>query len=75
MLKIVRQPAVLNEPVVDPAAWTAEDLATDQSWIHPLTEGDIAELDAAVARVEERGLDILDITREDFVLSTLGDQA
>ena len=74
MLNIVREPAVLNQPVVDPAAWTAQDLDTDQSWIHPLTESEIADLDAAVARVEERGLDILDITRDDFVLSTLGDR-
>lgn len=74
MYNIIRQPAVLNQPVVDPAAWTAEDLAADQSWIHPLTESDIAELDAAVARVEQRGLDILDITREDFELSALGDR-
>ena len=74
MLKMVRQPAVLNQPVVDPAAWTAEDLDADQGWIHPLTESDIAELDAAVARVEERGLDIMDITRDDFVLPTLGDR-
>ena len=74
MLNIVREPAVLNQPVVDPAAWTAEDLDSDQSWIHPLTENEIADLDAAVARVEERGLNILDITRDDFVLSTLGDR-
>ena len=74
MLNIVREPAVLNQPVVDPAAWTAEDLDADQSWIHPLTDSEIADLDAAVARVEERGLDILDVTRDDFVLSTLGDR-
>ena len=74
MLNVVREPAVLNQPVVDPAAWTAEDLDADQSWIHPLTESEIADLDAAIARVEERGLDILDITRDDFVLPTLGDR-
>lgn len=74
MLNIVREPAVLNQPVVDPAAWTAEDLDSDQSWIYPLTESEIADLDAAVAGVEERGLDVLDITRDDFVLSTLGDR-
>ncbi len=74
MLKVDRQPAVPNRPVVDPAAWTAEELAADQSWIHPLTASDIAELDEAVARVEERGLDILDITREDFALATLGER-
>ena len=47
MLNKNRQPAVLSQPVVDPAAWTAEDLDADQSWIYHLTESDIAELDAA----------------------------
>lgn len=70
----IRQPAVLSHPVVDPAAWSAKDLATDESWIHPLTESEIGELDEAVARVEGRGLDVLDITRDDFVLPTLGDR-
>lgn len=74
MLNVVREPAVLNQPVVDPAAWTAEDLESDQSWVHPLNESEIADLDAAIARVEERGLDILDVTRDDFVLSTFGDR-
>lgn len=74
MMKRVRQPAVLSQPVVDPAAWTAEDLDADQSWIYQLTESDIAELDAAVARVEERGLDIMDIHRDDFVLPNLADR-
>ena len=46
---------------------------SDQSWIYQLTESDIAELDAAVARVEERGIDIMDINRDDFVLPTLAE--
>jgi hypothetical protein len=62
------QPAVLNQPVRDPAAWTADDLASDQGWIYQLTEGDIAELDAAVRAIEDRGLDILEITKTDFVV-------
>ena len=28
-----RAPAVPMEPVVDPAAWTASNLANDQGWV------------------------------------------
>jgi hypothetical protein len=66
-----RQPAILNHPVVDPAAWTAADLAADQSWIHPLTENEVAELDQAVRQLDDRGVDILDITKHDFVVPQL----
>ena len=37
-----REPAVLLQPVIDPAAWTAADLDADKSWIHPLDDRDIA---------------------------------
>lgn len=66
------QPAVLNQPVVSAAAWTADDLATDQSWIHPLTEPEVTELDAAVRAIEDRSLGILDITKDDFAVPALG---
>jgi len=72
MQALNRRPAVLNQPVVHPAAWTAADLAADQSWLHPLTEPEVTELDAAVGVIEDRGLGILDITKDDFVVPNLG---
>ena len=67
-----REPAVPLEPVVDPAAWAASDLATDQGWVHELTESDVAELDALVARLESRISDVLEIEENDIDLPTLG---
>jgi len=67
-----REKAVRLQPVVDPAAWTAADLDADQSWMHPLSASDIAELDALIARLEPRISDVLQIKREDVDLPTLG---
>jgi len=67
----VREPAEPMKPVVDPAAWTGADLTRRTDWRFALTPAEIAELDAAVARVRDRGLDIQNITRADFPLPTL----
>jgi hypothetical protein len=64
----LRKPAVPMQPVVDPAAWRAEDLAATDDWIYELTAAEIDEVRAAVDGVERRGLDILDIGRDDFPL-------
>ncbi len=68
----MRRPVAPLQPVVDPAAWTREDLAADQSWIHTLTSGDIAELDAVIADLEPRIESVLEVDRDDFALPTLG---
>jgi hypothetical protein len=67
-----RVPAVPMEPVVDPAAWTASELASDQGWVHELTESDVAELDALVTSLSERVTDVLEIKGTDIDLPTLG---
>jgi len=64
-------PAAPLKPVVDPACWTAADLDRDKSWIFPLGESDVAELDAHVAAMEKRGLGVMDITRDDVKLPQL----
>lgn len=66
-----RQPAQPMEPLIDPADWTGADLAAGDDWKYILTDAEIAELDAALAGVEARGLEIKDITRDDFPLPTL----
>ena len=66
----VREPAQPLKPVIDPAEWYPEEHRDSEQWIYGLSEAEIAEIDAGVARVEERGLDIKDIRREDFPLST-----
>jgi len=67
-----RSPAVPMEPVIDPAAWTASDLASDQGWIHELSESDVAELDALVTSLSARITDVLEIMDSDVVLPSLG---
>jgi hypothetical protein len=58
-------------PVTDPADWRAADLAASDDWVFPLTDGEIAEIDNAVAVVEAAGIEIADITEDDFQLPTL----
>jgi hypothetical protein len=67
-----RRPAVAMQPVVDPAGWTAEEIARTGEGTHHLSDREIAELDAAVEALHSQGLGILDITRERFPLPTLG---
>ena len=59
------------KPVVDPAAWHGELLENDSGWQFELSDLEVSELDEAVAGVKRRGLEIKDITLEDFPLPTL----
>ena len=65
-----RKPAVPMDSVVDPAGWYPDDITGTESWRYVLSDAEIAEIDAAVSAVEERGFDIVDIKREDFPLPT-----
>ncbi len=67
----VREPAVAMRPVIDPAGWQASDLAANDDWIYQLSATEIDELRRAVAGIERRGMDILDIRAEDFPLPRL----
>jgi hypothetical protein len=56
-----------------PSAWTgAEMRGREAEWTYRLTPTDLAEIEAAVAAVRSRGLELADITRADFPLPTLG---
>jgi hypothetical protein len=63
-----RQPAKGMEPVIDPAGWTAVDLGANDDWVYELSDVEINDVREAVAAVERRGMDILDIRAEDFPL-------
>ena len=58
-------------PVDDPSCWLAADLERDRSWIHTLTEGELAQLDAAVEAVARRGQSAVAFGRADFELGSL----
>ena len=47
--------AVLTEKITGPAAWVAADFEQDQSWIHQLTEDEVAMIDAAVQQAQAAG--------------------
>jgi hypothetical protein len=66
--KQTRKSALRGKPVIDPAAWRAEDMAKRRDWLYQLSDAEIAELDSAIAGIEARGLDIKDITRDNFPL-------
>ena len=60
-----REPARPMHPIIDPAGWYPEDLAANDDWIYTLSDREIEDVRAAVASLEARGLDMLDIRRED----------
>lgn len=65
-----REPATAMRPVIDPAGWYPEEISATQEWRYVLSDAEVAEIDDAVANVEARGFDIVDISREDFPLPT-----
>lgn len=62
------------QPIVDPAAWYPEDISGTESWRYQVSEGEVADLDAALAGIERRGLEIAAIRREDFAIGRLGER-
>ena len=60
-------------PVSTPQAWYGPDLARrPEEWTHVFSAEEAAELRAAIAAVEARGLDVTDIAPEAFPLPRLG---
>jgi hypothetical protein len=60
-------------PIEGPSAWTAAEMrGREAEWTYRLSPSHIAEIEAALTAVQVRGLDIADISREDFPLPTLG---
>ena len=59
--------------VEGPSAWIGADMKRRETeWTYRLAPSEVAELEGAVAAVRARGLDIVQIRREDFPLPTLG---
>jgi hypothetical protein len=57
---------ILERKILGPCAWRGADLAHDSAWIHVLSAGAIAEIDAALTTVASRGLHFPHFTRDDF---------
>ena len=65
----VREKAAAMRPVVDPAGWAPEDLADVGRWSYLLSDGDCAELEAAVAAVKRAGTELVAIAPDNFPLA------
>ncbi len=52
--------------------WTADEVADPSTWTRTFSDDEIAELEAAVAVARSRHDELLDVTRDDFPLPTLG---
>jgi hypothetical protein len=59
------------EPVNDASVWTGDDLQHDRSWEFILTAEHQTELARALEQTKERGLQLAEITKEEFPLPTL----
>ncbi len=59
-------------PVEGARVWHGPDMAKQSDdWTYSLSAGEIAEIDAAVVTIDNAGLDVLDITRDNFPLPKL----
>ena len=60
------------QPISGPAVWTGDEMGRSKDWIHQLTDREADELEAAAEDTVSRGLPLMVIGRDDFVLPTLG---
>jgi hypothetical protein len=56
---------------LDAARWRGADLAGQTSWIHELSDGEVAELSAVVDDTRRRGVGVDAMRRDDVSLPTL----
>ncbi|NKB55410.1 MAG: TauD/TfdA family dioxygenase [Alphaproteobacteria bacterium] len=63
---------VHSQPITNASAWTRDDIAASDDWIHVLSDAEIADLDRALRAVHRPSVKLADITRADFPLPVLG---
>lgn len=57
-----------HKEIVAPFAWKGAELQDRTDWIRPFRADELTEIDAALVGVKRRGLEWLDVTRNDFPL-------
>ena len=65
---------IRRTPITGPAAWRGPDFANDDSWIHVLTPGFIATIDAALAHLKSTGKTFPHFGKDDFPLHSLANE-
>lgn len=66
-----RQPAKPLEPVVDPAGWTKEEVASTRDWLYVLDAAEIADLDRMVSEIERAQRPLAEVGRDDVSMPVL----
>ena len=56
--------------IVAPFAWIGAQLEKSTDWIRHFSATELAEIDVALRHVQGKGMDWLDVTRDDFTLPT-----
>ena len=67
-----RTPAIPLEPISEPAAWTAADMAKTDAWRHEFTGPEIDDLRNVITGLTADGVDLMPLTRDDFPMPNLG---
>ena len=62
---------IFNKPITGVCAWMGDDMRGTDEWIHVLSADEIADLDQALCGVQKRGLEMADVTKDDFSLPVL----
>ena len=63
-----RCPAVLGEPIVDPAGWSNQDFSDRNSYLYILSAGEIDEIMGAADQFEQKGIELKDLNKDKFVI-------
>lgn len=66
--------SILTEKITGPSAWTGKDFENDTSWIHLLSDADIAEIDSALAHCANGGVKFPKVSKTDFPLPGMSDR-
>src|SRR5215813_12576999 len=68
-----RRPAMPMQPVADPAGWSPATLRDVSGWSYRITDRDAEELAAGIAAVREKGVAVVDVSREHFPLKAFAE--
>ncbi len=60
-----------TQPIEGPFAWRGREIQSSTDWIETLSPAEIAEVEAAMRSVKQRGLKLHEVRRRDFPLPTL----
>ncbi|MGA0394532.1 MAG: hypothetical protein ACO3MW_10790 [Rhodospirillales bacterium] len=59
---------IFDQHITDASAWMGGDMRQTDAWIHVLSADEIADLDQSLRGVQQRGLAMADVTKDDFPL-------